>query len=115
MGRFLFGLRCPVNALPAYEVFSRLFCQALPPHVAIIWHGHIGKNRLLLNGLHGIGIGLPRSARSNTKKTSFRIDRVEPSIFSPVHPGDIIAYTLHFPSRQGWREHRKVCLAASTR
>ena len=61
MGRLAAGFavrRCPVLALPVDAVGRGFLGHAFPPDVAVIGEGDIGEDDVLLQGRHGVEVGL---------------------------------------------------------
>ncbi|CEO97961.1 hypothetical protein PBRA_006075 [Plasmodiophora brassicae] len=54
-----------------------------------------------------------RSTWGNSKESCFRIDGIQAAIWSDLHPGDVVANTLHLPAGDTRLHHCQVRLATS--
>ena len=91
--------------------------MTFPPHRAIGLEGNIGVNRVFLNHLHGVSVGLRAGSRHHAKKPRFWIDRPKPTVRTDPEPCDVLAHGKDPPAlhRAGRDQHRKIGLAAGAR
>ena len=100
--------------LPVGEAFGGLFRHALPPHIALRRHRHIGEDGLRGEHVHGDGVGADTSARCDTKESRLGVDGAKAPVCSRCQPGDVITQGFDLPPGEGGLHHRKVCFAAGT-
>ena len=107
-------LGIPGLPLPVDQVGRRRIIFSLPPNITIRSPSHIGENRVTGHCFHGIGVGLLIGSRHHSKITVLRINGSQASIFSGLHPGDVVPDGCDFPSlvQRGRNHHGKVRLAA---
>jgi hypothetical protein len=75
------GLGGPVVALPVGEVGRLLVSHALPPDVAVIGEGDVGEDRVaLLDGAHGVGVGVLAGAGRDAEQAELGVDGIQPAV-----------------------------------
>ena len=99
--RGCFRCRCPVFAAPIDEVGRRFSRHALPPHIALVSFGNVGKNAVLRQRLDGVGIGVETRAGRDAEKASFGVDGVELTVITELHPANIVTDRLDRPTGNG--------------
>ena len=73
----------PVNAaLPVGEHALGHHIHALPVHVQVIRHAHVGEHRVGAAGDQGIGIALHGRAWRHTKEAKLRVDGIQAAVGS---------------------------------
>ena len=110
MGTLFFTVRSPLATLPvntALDVLAHVF----PPDVAIVGQYAVGEDAVFLEGIHSHGIGVVARAWSHAKEAGFRVDGIETTVITDLHPGNIVADTLTFPPFDSGLEHGEVGLA----
>ena len=105
----------PVLSLPVDQMF-RFTLQALPPHVTIVGQRHVGENGVSAGDrLHRVRVGTPVGARRHPEESELRVHRVQPTVLTETHPGDVVTEGFGAPARDCRLQHREVCLAAGRR
>ena len=66
----------PIAPGPIQTMRGRFFRHALPPNIAIIGQGHIGKNHIGMQGCHRVRIGFVARPGGNAKIARFWIDGI---------------------------------------
>ena len=85
-------LRRPLLSLPIDQVFARLGTDAFPPGLAGYGgHGGVGKNRIVMEGRHHVGICLEVRAGGDAEKSRFCVYGAKGAVLGDVHPGNIVA------------------------
>ena len=93
-----------------------LALEALPPDVAVVGQRHVRVERVAgLDGLHRVRVGAVVGAGSDTEETELGVHRVQPTVFTETHPGDVVAQGLGTPARDRRLDHREVGLATGAR
>ena len=96
--------------------------HALPPNVAIIGQGHVGKDHVGMQGRHGVRIGLVARPGGDAKIARLRVDGIQTHL--PGHrvrarpdPSDIVADRRDFPAIEArrWNQHGEIGLATRRR
>src|SRR5262245_16451495 len=90
------ALRVVRPALPIDDRCTGL--EALPPRSLIRSQRDVGVERVVLNHLVSVAIGLRIRARHHTEITRLGIDRPEPAIFAGMQPGDVISESPDLPT-----------------
>ena len=106
------GVGRPVLAVPVDRVRGRLAGHPLPPDVAVVGLGAVGEDRVALDRLQRVGVGLVAGAGGDAEEAGLGVDRVEAAVGAELHPGDVVADRLDLPAGQGRDQHRQVGLAA---
>ena len=101
--------------LPVDRVLRRLAGHPLPPDVAVVGLGAVGEDRVALDRVHRVRVGLVAGVRRDAEEAGLGVDGVEAAVVAELHPGDVVADRLHLPARQGRDQHRQVGLAAGRR
>lgn len=96
------------------HIVVHFFLQSFPEHPAVAGACHVGEDRVLEDGPHGVRVRSEAGARRHPEETVFRIDRAKSAFFVESHPSDIVAHALNFITGQGRLHHGQVGLAAST-
>ncbi len=109
------GLRRPVLALPVGEVCGRLAVHALPPDVAVVGEPDIGEDGVAGQGAHRVRVRLEVGAGCDAEQPELGVDRPQATVFTDLHPRDVVTDRLGFPARDRRDEHREVRLAARRR
>jgi hypothetical protein len=112
MRTFFVTGRRPFVAMPVNPFFWRGHAHIFPPHVVVRSQHNVGKDAVFGKGGEGIRVRLHRSARGNAEKSGLRIHGIETSIFSNPNPGNVIANTSHFPTRQRRLHNGEIGFAA---
>ena len=119
MGGRLAGIGVPSFATPIGETFRRLFGERLPPHILgpgfALRVSHIREEAVARQRGQSVRVGLLRSARRDSKKSSLGVDGVKLPVIAKAHPSDVVAHGLYFPAWQARHHHRHVRLAAGRR
>jgi len=100
---------------PGNSTCGALGSDTFPPDVAIRGKTHVGEDGVGASRQHSIRVGVHRGERSYAKETGFGIDGIKTAIGTKLHPGNIITYSLHFPSGNGGDKHGQIGLSAGTR
>ena len=61
--------------------------------------------------MHRIGIGVIAGAGGDTEKAGFRVDGIQASVWTKLHPTDVVADGLGLPAWNRWYQHCQVGLA----
>ena len=110
------GVRGPVVAVPVDRRGpAALAGHPLPPDVAVVGLGAVGEDRVALDRVHRVGVGLVAGVRRDAEEAGLGVDRVEAAVLAELHPGDVVADRLDLPVGQGRDQHRQVGLAAGRR
>ena len=85
-----------------------------PPGLIVLGSSNVGKNRVLLDHVVGIAVGLGIGTRHHPKITRFGIDRPHLTFVIHMQPGNVIAECPDFPVSIFLRryQHRQICFAA---
>ena len=105
----------PVVALPVDRMLRRLTGHALPPDVAVVGQGAVGEDRVLLDRLHGVRVGLVTGAGCDAEEACLGVDGVKPPVGAELHPGDVVAHSLDGPALELRDQHRQIRLARGRR
>ena len=110
-------VRNPWLPFPVDQVWRRWIVFSFPPDIPVRCAGHIGEDSIPGDRFHCIGIRFFVRSRSHAKITIFWIDRMEPTIRTWFHPGDVIPDGSDLPPfvRIRWNHHGKVRLPTSRR
>ena len=106
-----------VQSLPCQSIAwsGRLAGHPLPPDVAVVGLGAVGEDRVALDRVHRVRVGLVAGVRGDAEEAGLGVDRVEAAVLAELHPGDVVADRLDLPVGQGRDQHRQVGLAAGRR
>src|SRR5678815_3659794 len=117
MRRRMTAVRSPGLAAPILGAARCWIIVPFPPYGSVRAQRHIGENRVMLDGGHGIGVRLGPRSRSHAEKARFRINRPEPAVRTNPEPCNIVPDGMNFPALHAWwrHQHRKVGFAAGAR
>src|SRR5439155_17132266 len=87
--------------------------HALPPDTAVGSQSYIGKDRVLSQRRHSVGVGLGAGARGDTEETRLRVDSPKLARLVGLDPRDVVVDSPYLPALEAGRRdhHREVCLA----
>ena len=109
----------PIIALPVDQMCGRCFTHALPPYIAVIGQGNVGKNHVFAQRRHAVVVGLFVGARRHAKIACLGVDGAKLAIGIRLDPGNVIPNGGDFPAllSQALRgnQHGKVGLATGRR
>ena len=111
-----FGIRRPTIAFPVQAFLGRRAVLAFPPHIAIRCERDVCKNRVVADRGHGVRVGLVVGAGHHAEVTRLRINCIQPSVRTRLHPCDVIADGPDFPAFEMRRRdhHGDIGLAGGT-
>ena len=99
---------------PTPPVERRRSCFLVLPPGQIVRSGcDIGENRVVLDHVVGVFVGLRVGSRDNPEVAGLRIDCPQLAAFVHMQPGDIVAKCPDLPAllRCRWHQHGEVGLA----
>jgi len=102
----------PSLAGPVDQLGRCLLGHALPPHVAIGRQGHVGEDRVAVDGIHGRAVRVVRGARCHTKEATLGVDGSQLAVVGNMQPSNVVADAANRPAGQRRNQHGKVGLAA---
>ena len=102
----------PLIAFPVHELAGCVITDLFPPDVSVFGKGTVGEDGVFLDGIHGALVRVLIGTGRNTEESRFRVDGIEPSVCSELHPGNVVTDGLNLPSGDGRNEHGKVGLSA---
>ena len=103
----------PGIALPVGCARRSGIAHAFPPHIAVGGECCVGEERVAPQCFHCIGIGVVAGSWCNTKEASFWVDGVQATIFTKLHPANVVTNGFSFPTWNGGNKHGEVGLATS--
>src|ERR1044071_5994551 len=117
MRRRMTAVRSPRFTAPILGTARWWIIVPLPPYGSVRAQRHIGENRVMPDGGHGIGVCLGSRSRSYAEKARFRVNRPEPTVRTNPEPCNIVPDGMNFPALHArWRhQHREVGFAAGAR
>ena len=115
MGRWSLCFRCPGIALPVGRPSRRIVAHAFPPHIAFGCECSIRENAVAPQSVHCVGIGVVAGAGGDTEKARFRVDGIQASVWTELHPTDVVTNGLGLPAWNRRYQHCQVGLATCRR
>src|SRR5438552_1388129 len=98
MGGLRVAIWGPGVTLPVGQVVGEGAIHSFPPHAPIVSQRYVGENRVLLDGGHGVRVGLVFGAWGDSKVAGLWIDRPEAAVGSNVDPGDVLTDRIDLPA-----------------
>ena len=114
MRRLAAAIRRPGLAAPVGQPGRRLVGHPFPPDVAVLGHGHVREDRVLLDRLHRVGVGAIGCAGGDAEEAVLGVDGEELPVLTLLDPGDVVAHRGDLPPLEplGRDQHREIGLAA---
>src|ERR1044071_3991836 len=102
-------------ALPVLR--RRAAVQTFPPGLVVFGDRDVRENRVALDHVVRVEVGLAICARHDAEIAGLWIDRAQLSIRARLQPADVVADGPYLPTRHrgGRYQHRKIRLAAGRR
>ena len=90
---------------------------AFPPRLVVGRQRDVGEDRVVVDHLVGVAVGLRAGARHDAEEARLGVDRAQPAVRAQVQPGDVLADRPDLPARHGVGrdQHAEVGLAAGRR
>ncbi len=83
--------RRPRFAFPIDQARRRRSAHAFPPWLASSADGNVGKNGVVAQSGHDVGIGFLIGAGRDAEKSVLGIDGTKSAVLGDMHPGDVVA------------------------
>ena len=113
--RSLILLECWASiSLPVNEITLCRISDSFPPYIAVFCKSTVSIDSILFSRNKSVLVRFSRSSWSNSEETCFWVDSVETSVFSELHPCNIITYSFNLPSWDSRNQHSEVCFTTST-
>lgn len=94
-----------------HDVFVDLCFQSFPENPTVACGSHVGEDRVLEDGLHGVWVRGSACTRGDSEESVLRIDGAEFALLVESHPGDVVAHALDLVTRQGRLHHGQIRLS----
>ena len=112
--RFVFWKSIACLSFPVNKLTFCRVTNSFPPNVTVFCKSTVSIDCVLFSRNKSVLVRFSRSSWSNSEETSFWVDSIKTTVFSELHPCNIITYSFNLPSRDSRNQHSEVCFTAGT-